>query len=218
MEKKNIAVFGTGYVGLSLSVLLSRTDSVLALDIVHYRVEKINNRISPIKDKEIEEYLRDKDLDLKAVTDSQSAYSQADFIIVAVPTNYDSQKNFFDTSIVEEVVEEAFRVNPKAVVVIKSTVPVGFTRDLALKYPGKKLLFSPEFLREGKALHDNLYPSRIIVGTDTSSEEMIEIAEKFADLLANAALVESTEKLIMGYTEAEAVKLFSNTYLALMVS
>ena len=148
------------------------------------------------------------------MTDSQSAYSQADFIIVAVPTNYNSQKNFFDTSIVEE----AFRVNPKAVVVIKSTAPVGFTRDLALKYPGKKLLFSPEFLREGKALHDNLYPSRIIVGTDTSSEEMIEVAEKFADLLANAALVESTEKLIMGYTEAEAVKLFSNTYLALRVS
>ncbi len=218
MEKKNIAVVGTGYVGLSLSVLLSRTDSVLALDIVHDRVEKINNRISPIKDKEIEEYLKDKDLDLKAVTDSQSAYSQADFIIVAVPTNYDSQKNFFDTSIVEEVVEEAFRVNPQTVVVIKSTAPVGFTRDLALKYSGKKLLFSPEFLREGKALHDNLYPSRIIVGTDTSSEEMIEVAEKFADILVNAALGESTEKLIMGYTEAEAVKLFSNTYLALRVS
>ncbi len=218
MKRNNIVVVGTGYVGLSLALLLSQNNSVIALDIVADRVEKINKRISPIKDEKIIEFLRNKDLDLKASLDSQSAYSQADFIIVAVPTNYDNEKNFFDTNTVEEVVKEAFKINPDAVIVIKSTSPVGFTKELYEKYQSKKILFSPEFLREGKALYDNLYPSRIVVGTDTSKDDMIELAENFADILGDAALKNDAQKLIMGYTEAEAVKLFSNTYLALRVS
>lgn len=223
MKRNNIVVVGTGYVGLSLALLLSKKNSVIALDILPDRVENINKRISPINDEKIIEFLRDKDLDLKASLDSQSAYSQsaysqADFIIVAVPTNYDNQKNFFDTKIVEEVVKEALDINPNVVLVIKSTSPVGFTKELYESYRGKKILFSPEFLREGQALYDNLYPSRIVVGTDTSREDMIEVAKNFADILGDAAFKSNTEKLIMGHTEAEAVKLFSNTYLALRVS
>lgn len=210
-----VAVAGSGYVGLSMAVLLSRQHEVMALDIVPEKVDMINRRISPIQDAYIEEYLREKKLNLTATTDPREAYQQTDFVVVAVPTNYDSTRNFFDTSSVEQAVETVLSICPNAVIVIKSTVPVGYTASLRQRYPQAKIMFSPEFLRESKALYDNLYPSRIIVGSepDLSSE-----AEKFADILQDAALKEDVPILLMGSTEAEAVKLFANTYLALRVS
>lgn len=213
-----IAVAGTGYVGLSLAVLLSQRNQVTAVDIVPEKVEAINNKKSPIKDEYIEKYLAEKKLNLFATLDGDAAYRDADFVIVAAPTNYDSKKNFFDTSAVEAVIQQVMDVNADAVIVIKSTVPVGFTKQLREKTGNKNILFSPEFLRESKALYDNLYPSRIIVGTDTDDERLMEQARKFAALLQEAALKPEIETLIIGFTEAEAVKLFSNTYLALRVA
>ena len=210
-----IAVAGTGYVGLSMAVLLSRQHEVMALDIVPEKVDMINRRISPIQDAYIEEYLREKKLNLTATTDPREAYQQTDFVVVAVPTNYDSTRNFFDTSSVEQAVETVLSICPNAVIVIKSTVPVGYTASLRQRYPQAKIMFSPEFLRESKALYDNLYPSRIIVG---SEPDLSSGAEKFADILQDAALKEDVPVLLMGSTEAEAVKLFANTYLALRVS
>lgn len=211
-----IAVVGIGYVGMSLAVLLSQKNEVLACDIIPEKVEKINNKVSPIQDKEIEEYLATKSLNLLATTDPQEAYKSADYVILAVPTNYDSKKNFFDTSFVEDAIETVQNINRDAIIVIKSTIPVGYTERIRTKY-GKKIIFSPEFLRESKALYDNLYPSRIIVGTDKTDTELTKKAEKFAELLRESALKENIEILIMGFTEAEAVKLFANTYLALRV-
>ncbi len=213
-----IAVAGTGYVGLSLAVLLSQHHKVYAVDIVPEKVEKINARISPIQDTEIEEYLAEKPLDLTATLDGEAAYGQADYVIIAAPTNYDSQKNFFDTSAVEKVIELVMASNPEAVMVIKSTVPVGYTESVRKKYHTSKILFSPEFLRESRALYDNLYPSRIIVGVDEKDESLVRAAHTFAGLLKEGALKESVDTLFMGFTEAEAVKLFANTYLALRVS
>lgn len=213
-----IAVAGTGYVGLSLAVLLSQRNQVTAVDIVPEKVEAINNKKSPIKDEYIEKYLAEKKLNLFATLDGDAAYRDADFVIVAAPTNYDSKKNFFDTSAVEAVIQQVMDVNADAVIVIKSTVPVGFTKQLREKNGNKNIIFSPEFLRESKALYDNLYPSRIIVGTDTDDERLMEQARKFAALLQEAALKPEIETLIIGFTEAEAVKLFSNTYLALRVA
>ena len=213
-----IAVAGTGYVGLSLAVLLAQKHSVTAVDILPEKVEMLNRRKSPIQDDYIEKYLREKQLDLTATLDAREAYSQAEIVVVAAPTNYDSRMNHFDTSAVETVVETVFQSNPDAVVVIKSTIPVGFTENLRKQKGYGKLLFSPEFLRESKALYDNLYPSRIIVGTDLNDPEMKAAAETFAGLLKDSALKEDVQTLIMGYTEAEAVKLFANTYLALRVS
>ena len=213
-----IAVAGTGYVGLSLAVLLSQRNQVTAVDIVPEKVEAINNKKSPIKDEYIEKYLAEKKLNLFATLDGDAAYRDADFVIVAAPTNYDSKKNFFDTSAVEAVIRQIMAVNADAVIVIKSTVPVGFTKQLREKTGNKNIIFSPEFLRESKALYDNLYPSRIIVGTDTDDERLMEQARKFAALLQEAALKPEIETLIIGFTEAEAVKLFSNTYLALRVA
>ena len=213
-----IAVAGTGYVGLSLAVLLSQRNQVTAVDIVPEKVEAINNKKSPIGDEYIEKYLAEKKLNLFATLDGDAAYRDADFVIVAAPTNYDSKKNFFDTSAVEAVIRQVMAVNADAVIVIKSTVPVGFTKQLREKTGNKNILFSPEFLRESKALYDNLYPSRIIVGTDTYDERLMEQARKFAALLQEAALKPDIETLIIGFTEAEAVKLFSNTYLALRVA
>lgn len=213
-----IAVAGTGYVGLSLATLLSQKNEVTAVDIVPEKVEMISNRISPIKDKEIEEFFAEKKLDLKATVNAEEAYVDAEYVIIAVPTNYDPQKNFFDTSAVETVIETVTRYNDTCVMVIKSTVPVGYTAKICEKYGTDRILFSPEFLRESKALHDNLYPSRIIVGTDKSNSEMMQKAERFASLLRESALKEDVETLIIGKTEAEAVKLFANTYLALRVS
>ena len=213
-----IAVAGTGYVGLSLAVLLSQRNQVTAVDIVPEKVEAINNKKSPIKDEYIEKYLAEKKLNLFATLDGDAAYRDADFVIVAAPTNYDSKKNFFDTSAVEAVIQQVMDVNADAVIVIKSTVPVGFTKQLREKTGNKNIIFSPEFLRESKALYDNLYPSRIIVGTDTDDERLMEQARKFAALLQEAALKPEIETLIIGFTEAEAVKLFSNTYLALRVA
>ena len=213
-----IAVAGTGYVGLSLAVLLSQKYEVKAIDIVHEKVELINNRKSPIQDEYIEKYLEEKELNLEATLDPEKAYGGADFIVVAAPTNYDSEKNFFDTSAVESVIELASKYNSEAIFVIKSTVPVGYTQSLREKTGNKKIIFSPEFLRESKALYDNLYPSRIIVGTDMADEKLKERAETFAELLKSCALKEDIKTLIMGFTEAEAVKLFANTYLALRVS
>ena len=213
-----IAVAGTGYVGLSLAVLLSQKYEVKAIDIVHEKVELINNRKSPIQDEYIEKYLEEKELNLEATLDPEKAYKGADFIVVAAPTNYDSEKNFFDTSAVESVIELASKYNSEAIFVIKSTVPVGYTQSLREKTGNKKIIFSPEFLRESKALYDNLYPSRIIVGTDMADEKLKERAETFAELLKSCALKEDIKTLIMGFTEAEAVKLFANTYLALRVS
>lgn len=213
-----IAVAGTGYVGLSLAVLLSQRNQVTAVDIVPEKVESINNKKSPIKDEYIEKYLAEKKLNLFATLDGDAAYRDADFVIVAAPTNYDSKKNFFDTSAVEAVIQQVMDVNADAVIVIKSTVPVGFTKQLREKTGNKNIIFSPEFLRESKALYDNLYPSRIIVGTDTDDEWLMEQARKFAALLQEAALKPEIETLIIGFTEAEAVKLFSNTYLALRVA
>ncbi|MCQ2517653.1 MAG: nucleotide sugar dehydrogenase [Lachnospiraceae bacterium] len=213
----NIAVAGTGYVGLSLAVLLAQSNKVTAVDIVEEKVNKVNNRISPIQDAEIEEYLSTKELNLTATTDGDKAYADADFVIVAAPTNYDAEKEYFDTSAVEAVVEQVNRVNDHAFIVIKSTIPVGYTEELRKRTGIRKILFSPEFLRESKALYDNLHPSRIIVGTDIFDDEMVEGASTFAKLLEAEALNE-VSIIVMGYTEAEAVKLFSNTYLALRVS
>ena len=214
----DIVVAGTGYVGLSLAVLLAQNNRVFAVDIVKEKVDLINKRQSPIQDEYIEKYLKEKDLNLEATLDSDKAYKNADFIIIATPTNYDSQKNFFDTSAVESVIENVLAVNKKAIMVIKSTIPVGFTSYVRDKYKTENILFSPEFLRESKALYDNLYPSRIIVGTDKSNQRLIDAAKEFADLLKEGAIKKNIDTLIMGFTEAEAVKLFANTYLALRVS
>lgn len=217
-EKLNIAVAGTGYVGLSIAVLLSQHHHVTAVDIVPEKVELINQKKSPIQDDYIEKYLAEKNLDLTATLDGETAYRDADFVIIAAPTNYDSRKNFFDTSAVEAVIRLVMKVNPEAVMVIKSTIPVGFTASVREKYQCENIIFSPEFLRESKALYDNLYPSRIIVGTDMQDERLVEAAHTFAYLLQEGAVKENIDTLFMGFTEAEAVKLFANTYLALRVS
>lgn len=214
----NIAVAGTGYVGLSIAVLLSQHNEVKAVDIVPEKVEKINNKISPIQDDYIEKYLAEKELNLEATLDGETAYTNADLVIIAAPTNYDSKKNFFDTSAVEDVIRLVIQCNPDAIMVIKSTVPVGFTAHVREKYHCDNILFSPEFLRESKALYDNLYPSRVIVGTDTQNARLVKAANTFAELLQEGAIKENIDTLIMGFTEAEAVKLFANTYLALRVS
>ena len=213
-----IAVAGTGYVGLSIAVLLAQHHHVLAVDVVPEKVELINNRRSPIQDDYIERYLAEKQLDLTATLDGDSAYRAADFVVIATPTNYDSKKNFFDTSAVESVIRQVMACNPEAVMVIKSTIPVGFTESIREKCGSKNILFSPEFLRESKALYDNLYPSRIIVGTDEADAALTEKARIFAGLLQEGAIKENIDTLFMGFTEAEAVKLFANTYLALRVS
>ena len=213
-----IAVAGTGYVGMSLAVLLAQQNQVTAVDIVPEKVELINDRKSPIQDDYIEQYLREKKLNLTATLDGDAAYRDADFVIVAAPTNYDSKKNFFDTSAVEAVIRQVMSVNKDAIIVIKSTIPVGFTEKIRKATGSRRIIFSPEFLRESKALYDNLYPSRIIVGTDKQDEELTRQAERFAKLLQAAALKPDIETLIIGFTEAEAVKLFSNTYLALRVA
>ena len=214
----NIASAGTGYVGLSMAVLLAQHNHVTALDIIPEKVEMINNRKSPIQDEYIEKYLAEKNLDLTATLDGKSAYSSADYVIIAAPTNYDPDKHFFDCSAVESVIRLVNEVNPNAIMVIKSTIPVGYTASIREKAGSKNIIFSPEFLRESKALYDNLYPSRIIVGTDMSDERLIQAAHTFADLLKEGALKENIDTLFMGFTEAEAVKLFANTYLALRVS
>lgn len=217
-KKYTIAVAGTGYVGLSLAVLLSQHHKVYAVDIIEEKINLINERKSPIQDLYIEKYLAEKELDLTATLDAERAYSQADFVIVAAPTNYDSKKNFFDTSTVEDVINLVTKYNPEAVIVIKSTIPVGYTKSIREKLDNKNIIFSPEFLRESKALYDNLYPSRIIVGTDMKDEKMVKAAHIFAALLKEGAIKENIDTLFMGLTEAEAVKLFANTYLALRVS
>lgn len=213
-----IAVAGTGYVGLSMATLLSQKHSVMAVDIVPEKVEMINRRESPIQDEYIEKYFAEKELDLVATLDAEAAYRDAEFVVIAAPTNYDPQKNFFDTSAVEAVIKLVMKVNPYAIMVIKSTIPVGFTASVREKYGTDNILFSPEFLRESKALYDNLYPSRIIVGTDMHNERLVNAAHKFAALLQEGALKPDVDTLFMGFTEAEAVKLFANTYLALRVS
>lgn len=213
-----IAVAGTGYVGLSLAVLLSQKHEVTAVDIIPEKVDMINRRISPISDEYIEKYFREKELKLTATLDAEAAYKDAEYVIVAAPTNYDSKQNYFDTSAVEKVVDTVMQYNKDSVIVIKSTIPVGYTKKLREKTGNRNIIFSPEFLRESKALYDNLYPSRIIVGTDVDDAELTSRAEKFAELLRESALKEDVETLIMGFTEAEAVKLFANTYLALRVS
>lgn len=219
MEKKyKIAVAGTGYVGLSIAILLSQHHEVMAVDIVPEKVELINNRRSPIQDEYIEKYLAEKELNLTATLDAEAAYKGADFVVIAAPTNYDSKKNFFDTSVVEAVIKLVIQYNPDAVMVIKSTIPVGFTASVREKYHCDNIIFSPEFLRESKALFDNLYPSRIIVGTDVKNARLVKAANTFASFLQEGAIKEDMDTLIMGFTEAEAVKLFTNTYLALRVS
>ena len=214
----NIAVAGTGYVGLSIATLLAQHHHVMAVDIIPEKVEKINRRQSPIQDEYIEKYLAEKELDLTATLDAEAAYRDADFVVIAAPTNYDSKKNYFDTSAVETVIQLVIRANPDAIMVIKSTIPVGFTAMAREKYHCDNILFSPEFLRESKALYDNLYPSRIIVGTDVQNARLVKAANTFAALLQEGAIKENIDTLIMGFTEAEAVKLFANTYLALRVS
>lgn len=217
-KKYKIAVAGTGYVGLSIATLLSQHNEVVAVDIVPEKVNLINNRKSPIQDEYIEKYLLEKDLNLTATLDAEEAYKDADFIVIAAPTNYDSKKNFFDTSAVEKVIKLAIQYNPDAVMVIKSTIPVGFTESVREKYHCDNIIFSPEFLRESKALYDNLYPSRIVVGTDIDNARLVKAANIFAELLREGAIKKEIDTLIMGFTEAEAVKLFANTYLALRVS
>ncbi|EGP4802118.1 MULTISPECIES: nucleotide sugar dehydrogenase [Enterococcus] len=217
-QSKNIAVAGTGYVGLSIATLLAQHNQVTAVDIIPEKVKQINNKKSPIQDDYIEKYLAEKNLNLIATTDGAAAYREADFVVIAAPTNYDSKQNYFDTSAVESVIELVLAVNPKAIMVIKSTVPVGYTESIREKYNTKNILFSPEFLRESKALYDNLYPSRIIVGTDQNDKTLLEASHTFADLLQGGAIKKDIETLFMGFTEAEAVKLFANTYLALRVS
>ncbi|MCM1046663.1 MAG: nucleotide sugar dehydrogenase [Candidatus Gastranaerophilales bacterium] len=217
-EEIKIAVAGTGYVGLSIATLLSQHHEVTAVDIVPEKVELVNRRKSPIRDKELEEFLAERPLRLTATLDAEAAYRDVDFVVIAAPTNYDSKKNFFDTSAVEAVIELVLRCNPEAVMVIKSTIPVGYTKSVRERYHTDNILFSPEFLRESRALYDNLYPSRIIVGTDPADERLLDAAHTFAALLQEGALKEQIDTLFMGYTEAEAVKLFSNTYLALRVS
>ena len=213
-----IAVAGTGYVGLSIATLLAQHHKVLAVDIVPEKVEMINRRQSPIQDEYIEKYFAEKELDLTATLDAEMAYKDAEFIVIAAPTNYDSQKNYFDTSAVEAVIDLVLRVNSKAIMVIKSTIPVGYTESVRKKFGTENILFSPEFLRESKALYDNLYPSRIIVGTNMQDERLVEAAKQFAALLQKGAIKPNVDTLFMGFTEAEAVKLFANTYLALRVS
>ena len=222
-KKYNIAVAGTGYVGLSIATLLSQHHHVTAVDIIPEKVEMINNKKSPIQDKYIERFLAEdvagvRKLDLTATLDAEAAYSNADFVVIAAPTNYDSQKNFFDTSSVEAVIKLVMKYNPNAIMVIKSTIPVGYTASVREKMGSKNIIFSPEFLRESKALYDNLYPSRIVVGTDPEDRHLVEAAETFAKLLQQGAIEENIHTLLMGFTEAEAVKLFANTYLALRVS
>ena len=213
-----IAVAGTGYVGLSIATLLSQNHEVMAVDIVPEKVEKINKRISPIQDEYIEKYLKEKELNLTATLDAEAAYKDADFVVIAAPTNYDSKKNFFDTSAVEAVINLVIEYNSDAIMVIKSTIPVGYTASIREKFHCDNIIFSPEFLRESKALYDNLYPSRIIVGTDIENARLVKAANTFAGLLQEGAIKENIDTLIMGFTEAEAVKLFANTYLALRVS
>ena len=213
-----IAVAGTGYVGLSIATLLSQHHQVTAVDIVPEKVELINNKKSPIQDDYIEKYLEEKDLNLAATLDAEMAYKDADFVVIAAPTNYDSKKNFFDTSAVETVIKLVIEYNPEAIMVIKSTIPVGFTASVRERYHCDNIIFSPEFLRESKALYDNLYPSRIIVGTDVENARLVKAANTFAELLQEGAIKEDIETRIIGFTEAEAVKLFANTYLALSVS
>ena len=217
-SRYTIAVAGTGYVGLSIATLLSQHNKVYAVDIIPEKVELINKRKSPIQDEYIESYLAEKELDLTATLDAELAYRNADFVVIAAPTNYDSAKNYFDTSAVEAVIKLVMEYNPDAIMVIKSTVPVGYTERIRKKTGSKNIIFSPEFLRESKALYDNLYPSRIIVGTDMDDERLVEAAETFSNLLRDGALKEDIDTLFMGFTEAEAVKLFANTYLALRVS
>ena len=215
---KSIAVAGTGYVGLSISVLLAQHNHVVAVDIIPEKIALINQKKSPIQDEYIEKYLSEKELDLTATSDGESAYAEADFVVVATPTNYDSRKNHFDTSAVEAVLSLVTRVNPAATIVIKSTIPVGYTVSVREKFDSENIIFSPEFLRESKALYDNLYPSRIIVGTDLNNKRLVEAAHEFASLLQEGAVKENIDTLFMGFTEAEAVKLFANTYLALRVA
>ena len=218
MKKYKIAVAGTGYVGLSIAILLSQHNHVTAVDIIPEKVEMVNKRKSPIQDDYIEKYLAEKELDLTATLDAKAAYSDADFVVIAAPTNYDSHTQHFDTSAVEAVIKLVMEYNPNAIMVIKSTIPVGYTASVREKFNSKNIIFSPEFLRESKALYDNLYPSRIIVGTDLNDKYLVEAAHEFAGLLRNGAIKENIDTLFMGFTEAEAVKLFANTYLALRVA
>lgn len=219
MDKKyTIAVAGTGYVGLSIATLLAQHHKVYAVDIVPEKVDMVNQHRSPIQDEYIEKYLAEKDLDLTATLDAEKAYSAADFVVIAAPTNYDSSTQHFDTSAVENVIDLVMKYNPEAIMVIKSTIPVGYTKSIREKTGSKNILFSPEFLRESKALYDNLYPSRIIVGTDMKDERLVNVAHTFAELLQEGAIKENIDTLFMGFTEAEAVKLFANTYLALRVA
>ena len=218
MKINKIAVAGTGYVGLSLATLLSQHNEVVAVDVIQQKVDLINSKKSPIQDKEIEDFLAHRDLHLKATTDGEAAYKDADLVIIATPTNYDPKLNFFDTRFVEQVIELVLKVNPNAIMVIKSTIPVGYTKSVREKYNTKNIIFAPEFLRESKALYDNLYPSRIVVGTDMEDPRLVDAAQTFAKLLQQGAVKENIPTLYMGFTEAEAVKLFANTYLALRVS